>query len=562
MIGHVERFNAALRACEPYMEEPLFVESHRLAPFNPRGTDVAVVLDLMIHDVDLVLSLMKRPVSSVSAVGVPVLTPSVDIANARLEFEGGGVANLTASRVSLERMRKIRFFQRSGYISLDLAAGRGEYLRLKPGVRRRWRCSGPRRDRRGASRGRRSGSRTWSNGSSLEGDGAEPLARELERFIAAVRGEAAVPVSGHDGGARWRSHSTSWNGHRDMSLLNIRRERREEHRGRIVRRRCGSCCSGSSWPAADLVSDAVHLSLSRPRIFLSAGEPSGDLHGARVAEALRRRWPDAELFGLGGDRMRAAGVELLAHVDQLAVMGFVEVLRHLPYFIEADEDGEAHAGRATSRPRAAHRLPRLQPAAGAPRAGQGIPVLYYIAPQVWAWHRSRMKQLARNTDRLAVILPFETELFREAGANASRSWASAARSAAASGRTARHSCGSRRRSGAAGARAVPGFARAGGGTAAGCVHRPQRAVRRRACRRCSRCWRTSAVPPATYARWTVSPHADGWALLHHARAALVKSGTSTLQAALSGTPLVVTYRVHPLTFFMAQRLVACRTWAW
>jgi predicted dehydrogenase len=133
-IGHVERFNAALRACEPYLEEPLFVESHRLAPFGPRGTDVAVVLDLMIHDLDLVLSLMKRPVRSLAAVGVPVLTHSIDIANARLEFEGGGVANLTASRVSLERMRKIRFFQRSGYISLDLAAGKGEYLRLKPGV--------------------------------------------------------------------------------------------------------------------------------------------------------------------------------------------------------------------------------------------------------------------------------------------------------------------------------------------------------------------------------------------------------------------------------------------
>lgn len=85
-IGHVERFNAALRACEPYLDEPLFVESHRLAPFGPRGTDVAVVLDLMIHDVDLVLSLMQRPVLSVAAVGVPVLTPSPDIANARLEF--------------------------------------------------------------------------------------------------------------------------------------------------------------------------------------------------------------------------------------------------------------------------------------------------------------------------------------------------------------------------------------------------------------------------------------------------------------------------------------------
>lgn len=198
MIGHVERFNAALRACEQYLEEPLFVESHRLAPFNPRGTDVAVVLDLMIHDVDLVLSLMKREVSAVSAVGVPVLTPSVDIANARLEFEGGGVANLTASRVSLERMRKIRFFQRSGYISLDLAAGKGEYLRLKPGVAAQMALlSGP-ASAGGADRPA-VGIQDLVDRVSFEGDGTEPLARELERFIAAVRGEAAVPVSGHDG---------------------------------------------------------------------------------------------------------------------------------------------------------------------------------------------------------------------------------------------------------------------------------------------------------------------------------------------------------------------------
>jgi predicted dehydrogenase len=198
MIGHVERFNAALRACEPYLEEPLFVESHRLAPFNARGTDVAVVLDLMIHDVDLVLSLMKREVSSVSAVGVPVLTPSVDIANARLEFEGGGVANLTASRVSLERMRKIRFFQRSGYISLDLAAGTGEYLRLKPGVMAQMALLASTPSAGVADRAP-IGIQDLVERVPLEGDGTEPLARELERFVAAVRGEAAVPVSGHDG---------------------------------------------------------------------------------------------------------------------------------------------------------------------------------------------------------------------------------------------------------------------------------------------------------------------------------------------------------------------------
>jgi predicted dehydrogenase len=187
-IGHVERFNGALRACEAYLEEPLFVESHRLAPFGPRGTDVAVVLDLMIHDLDLVLSLMKRDVTNVSAVGVPVLTRSPDIANARLEFEHGGVANLTASRISLERMRKIRFFQKSGYISLDLAAGTGEYLRLRggvsfePGVA----FSATRLDQ-------------IVEHIPLRSDGREPLRVELERFVAAVRGEAPVAVSGEEG---------------------------------------------------------------------------------------------------------------------------------------------------------------------------------------------------------------------------------------------------------------------------------------------------------------------------------------------------------------------------
>jgi predicted dehydrogenase len=198
-IGHVERFNAALRACEPYLEEPLFVESHRLAPFGPRGTDVAVILDLMIHDLDLVLSLIRHPVRTLSAVGVPVLTPSVDIANARLEFEGGGVANLTASRISLEPMRKIRFFQHSGYISLDLAAGRGEYLRLRPGVASQLALVlDPTRSATpvGAPAVRLE---DLVERVSLHGDGGEPLQRELASFIAALRGELAVTVSGMDG---------------------------------------------------------------------------------------------------------------------------------------------------------------------------------------------------------------------------------------------------------------------------------------------------------------------------------------------------------------------------
>ncbi|MBI4544025.1 MAG: Gfo/Idh/MocA family oxidoreductase [Gemmatimonadetes bacterium] len=187
-IGHVERFNRALRACEPYLDEPLFVESHRLAPFGRRGTDVPVVLDLMIHDLDLVLSVMRRGVTAIAAAGVPVLTPSPDIANARLEFEGGAVANLTASRVSLERMRKIRFFQRSGYISLDLAAGRGVFLRLRPGV-----VLDP-----GTPLGA-SSLHDVVERISFDGDGVEPLRCELESFVAAVAGRTPVSVSGAEG---------------------------------------------------------------------------------------------------------------------------------------------------------------------------------------------------------------------------------------------------------------------------------------------------------------------------------------------------------------------------
>jgi predicted dehydrogenase len=185
--GHVERYNRALRAAEGYLNAPTFVESHRLAPFGPRGTDVAVVLDLMIHDIDLVLALIGREVLRVDAVGVPVLTRSVDIANARIQFEGGAAANITASRVSRERMRKIRFFQPSGYISLDLAAGTGEYLRLRPGARLAEGGEAPLRLDEIVER------------IELHGDGREPLRSELESFVDAVRGEPAVVVTGQEG---------------------------------------------------------------------------------------------------------------------------------------------------------------------------------------------------------------------------------------------------------------------------------------------------------------------------------------------------------------------------
>lgn len=122
-VGHVERFNPALLSAKKQLKEPLFIECHRLAPFKPRSTDVDVVLDLMIHDIDVIVSLVDSPVVSVSAVGTPVLTPYVDIANARIEFESKAVANITASRVSQSATRKFRVFQETQYLSIDFGTG-------------------------------------------------------------------------------------------------------------------------------------------------------------------------------------------------------------------------------------------------------------------------------------------------------------------------------------------------------------------------------------------------------------------------------------------------------
>lgn len=118
-VGHVERFNPAFIAAEPFIGQPLFVEAHRLALFNPRGTDVPVVLDLMVHDLDILLTIVKSPVTHVSANGVSIVSSTPDITNARIEFENGAVANLTASRLSLKNMRKTRIFQPDAYITID-----------------------------------------------------------------------------------------------------------------------------------------------------------------------------------------------------------------------------------------------------------------------------------------------------------------------------------------------------------------------------------------------------------------------------------------------------------
>jgi predicted dehydrogenase len=163
-VGHVERFNPAVIAVEPILNRPLFFEVHRLGVFTPRSLDVDVIYDLMIHDLDILLALVNEPVTEVKAVGIPVLTDKVDIAHARLEFEGGAVANVTASRVSTERVRKMRFFQQHEYISLDYA--RRDALRI--GVKK----PGPQPE---------------FGFEKLNAPAIEPLHAELEAFVEAVR---------------------------------------------------------------------------------------------------------------------------------------------------------------------------------------------------------------------------------------------------------------------------------------------------------------------------------------------------------------------------------------
>lgn len=185
--GHVERFNRAVRAALPHVSRPRFIESERLAPFNLRGSDVAVVLDLMIHDIDLVLTLVGDTTDTITAVGVPVLTPMLDIANARVTFTSGAVANITSSRISRERVRKIRIFQPNGYISLDLAAGGGEFFRLRETMDLRNPPPGP------------IDITDFVDRIPLIAPEGEPLKLEFESFVAAIRGEGPVLVTGEEG---------------------------------------------------------------------------------------------------------------------------------------------------------------------------------------------------------------------------------------------------------------------------------------------------------------------------------------------------------------------------
>jgi lipid-A-disaccharide synthase len=291
-----------------------------------------------------------------------------------------------------------------------------------------------------------------------------------------------------------------------------------------------------------------------PKILISAGEPSGDLHGAMLARALKRRWPAARLYGFGGDLMRAEGVELWAHADQMAVMGFFEVARHLPYFLGLLKRVRQHLDASPPDLVIPIDYPGFNLRLARYAKQRRVPVLYYIAPQVWAWHRSRMKDLAHNADRLAVVLPFEEALFREAGANVS--FVGHPLLDAVPATPARDEfCA---RIGVEPTRPIlallPGSrlqeVRSHLDLFTAAALRVQQQL-------------PDVIPVIAQAPGigdadlsTPFPTTrDSRALLEHAHAALTKSGTSTLECALSVTPMVIAYRMHPLTYHIAKRLV-------
>jgi lipid-A-disaccharide synthase len=292
-----------------------------------------------------------------------------------------------------------------------------------------------------------------------------------------------------------------------------------------------------------------------PTIFISAGEESGDLHGAALARALRERFPQARLIGLGGGRMQAEGVKLLAGLNELAVMGFAEVIRHLPFFIKLRKQ----VFDTLAQERVDLVIPIDYPGFNLRLArhakGAGIPVLYYIAPQVWAWHKSRVRDLARDADEVAVVLPFEEDFLRRGGVNA---------------RFVGHPLLDR----ADPEQPRDAWARANGLD----PDRPILALfpgsRVQEVRRHLELFQAAAdlvvqrrpdaqpvvgiprgIDRGLYAgaRWPLVESASG--LLQYATAAIAKSGTTTLEAGLALTPLVVAYRMNAASYALAKRVV-------
>ena len=363
-VGHVERFNPVLGALEERLTHPRFIEAHRLSPYPDRSTDIGVVLDLMIHDLEIILHLVRSPVQTIDAVGVPVLSRGEDIANARLRFENGCVANITSSRISPERMRKIRVFQEDAYLSLDYQKQTGEiYRRLSGRISRE----------------------------EVEIEREEPLRRQLASFIECATTGRAPKVSGFQATAAL-----------ELAVEITKRIHAD-----------GFGLKGSAF-----VSSEVASMVPTKKVFFVAGEASGDTHGSELMVALRELDPEIRFLGRGGVRMSGvAGEGFIDWSQHSAVLGLWEVMKNYRYFrqqfaatLEEIRRESPDAVVLIDYPGFNLRLARVL-RKELPR----LKIIYYISPQVWAWNRRRIPQMARYLDLMLCIFPFEAQLYNQSG---------------------------------------------------------------------------------------------------------------------------------------------------
>ncbi|MFC1646067.1 lipid-A-disaccharide synthase [Candidatus Omnitrophota bacterium] len=340
-VGHVERFNSAFTAVEKIVKNPRFIECHRLSPFPHRSLDIGVVLDVMIHDIDIVLGLVKSNIKSVEAVGVPVLTPYEDIANVRLTFDNGCVCNLTASRVSEEAMRKIRIFLSDTYISLDYGSQEAFLYKKEIGQIRK---------------------------ESLPIEKEEPLKREIESFIDCVKNNKRPLVSGEE-----------------------------------------------AYQALELSDKILKEIQGKKKIFVVAGEVSGDIHAASLIKELKVMNPSLEFMGLGGRHIQEEGAELFFDLTKIAVVGFTEVFRNLLLFRRIFFNFINRAVQEKPNVIILVDYPGFNLRLAKELKKRGFKIIYYISPQIWAWGGKRIDAIKETVDKMIVLFDFEKSLYQNKG---------------------------------------------------------------------------------------------------------------------------------------------------
>jgi len=371
-VGHVERFNSAYVAIEKIVKNPRFIECHRLSPFPHRSLDIGVVLDVMIHDIDIILGLVKSKIKSIEAMGVPVLTPYEDIANVRLTFQDGCVCNLTASRISEEAMRKIRIFLPDTYISLDY--GKQEAFLFKKDMGK-------------------------ISKELLPIEKEEPLKKEIESFVDCVVNKKKPLVSGEEA-------------YQALLLAD-----------RIVKDIWKKKKSIANWNEfskdqdVNFLKQKIDADSQQKKLFVVAGEVSGDMHAASLIKELKALNPNIKIMGLGGKRMQEEGVKLFFDLTKIAVIGFTEVLRNIWLhrkifydFIKRAEQERPDAIILVDYPGFNLRLAKEL-------KKRGFRVIYYISPQIWAWGKERIEIIKENVDKMIVLFDFEKDIYLKEGIN-------------------------------------------------------------------------------------------------------------------------------------------------